>query len=166
MDPSLLETAASSTPPIGEPDVALAVRRVARDDRSLRAVTIMPKGISQEEASLLDILIDGFEKNEILDGFHWRNLPMADESVAIRKFASLLEEARRWKGHPTRLHEDAMRRIAAWPDLEIRQAGRGVMVRARAPWFDTWWHERGTWEGDPMGPIYDWLEAERRRDRT
>lgn len=28
-----------------------------------------------EDATLLDVLIDGFEKNEILDGFHWRSLP-------------------------------------------------------------------------------------------
>jgi len=44
-------------------------------------------------------------------------------------------------------------RLAAWPDLEIRQAGRGILIRARAPRFDRWWHERATWEGDPMGSI-------------
>jgi hypothetical protein len=67
----------------------------------------MPAGKSQDSATLLDILIDGFEKNEILDGFHWRNLPMPDEAAAGGKFVS-------W-----------------WPDLEIRQAGRGGRVRAR-----------------------------------
>lgn len=116
---------------------------------------------SQEDATLLDVLIDGFEKNEIFDGFHWRQLPMPDEDAAIRKFGALVDEARRWKGAPARLEEAAARRVAAWPDLEIRQAGRGVMVRARAPWFDGWWHERKTWEGDPMGAIRDWLDAER-----
>lgn len=47
------------------------------------------------------------------------------------------------------------------PDLEIRQLGRGIMVRVRAPWFSDWWHEDVTWEGDPIGPIYEWLREER-----
>jgi hypothetical protein len=97
----------------------------------------MPAGKSQDSAILLDILIDGFEKNEILDGFHWRNLPMPD---AQRQAAS----SPPW-----------------WPDLAIRQAGRGIMVRARAPWFDSWWHDKQTWDGDPMDLLYDWLREER-----
>ena len=121
----------------------------------------MRNGTSQEDATLLDILIDGFEKNEIMDGFHWRNLPMPDEAAAVRKFAALIDEARRWKGQPARYEDAGPRRIAGWPDLEIRQIDRGIMVRARAPWFDSWWHERTTWEGDPLGPIYDWLQEER-----
>jgi len=60
----------------------------------------------------------------------------------------LVEEARRWKGAPSREESTATRRMAAWDGLEVRQAGRGIMVRARAPWF-SWWHERETWEGDP-----------------
>lgn len=121
----------------------------------------MRRTTSQEDATLLDVLIDGFEKNEVLDGFHWRNLPMPDEDAAIRKFQALLDEARRWKGEPARLEDEPPRRVAAWPELEIRQVGCGIMVRARAPWFAGWWHERQTWEGDPMGPIYDWLREER-----
>ncbi len=116
---------------------------------------------SPEDATLLDILIDGFEKNEILGGFHWRSLPMPDEVAAARKFTALADEARRWKGEPVRCNEAGPRRIAAWPDLEIRQLALGVMVRARAPWFERWWHERSTWDGDPMGPLYDWLREER-----
>jgi hypothetical protein len=121
----------------------------------------MRRSTSQEDATLLDILIDGFEKNEILDGFHWRNLPMPDEEAAVRKFAALVEEARRWKGAPTRVEEGASRRVHAWPDLEIRQAMRGVMVRVRGAFFSNWWHERSTWADDPMGPIYEWLGEER-----
>lgn len=121
----------------------------------------MRNGTTQRDATLLDILIDGFEKNEIMDGYHWRNLPMPDEAAAVGKFAALIDEARRWKGQPARFEDAGPRRIAAWPDLEIRQIGHGIMVRARAPWFDSWWHERTTWEGDPMGPIYDWLQEER-----
>lgn len=93
----------------------------------------MRNGTSQQDATLLDVLIDGFEKNEIMDGFHWRNLPMPDEAAAVRKFAALIEEARRCKGQPARFEDAGPRRIAAWPDLEIRQIDRGIMVRARAP---------------------------------
>ena len=113
------------------------------------------------DATLLDVLVDGFEKNEVMDGFHWRNLPMPDEAAAIRKFGGLVEEARRWKGEPARLADAGPRRIAAWPELEIRQVGRGVMVRARAPWFGTWWQARATWRDDPIGPIHEWLDEER-----
>ncbi len=120
----------------------------------------MGKTTPQADASLLDILIDGFEKNEIRYGFHGRNLPMPDEDSAVRKFDALADEARRWKGPPARHEHVGPRRIAAWPDLEIRQAGRGIMVRVRAPWFD-WWHAEETWRGDPMGPLYDWLGEER-----
>ena len=120
----------------------------------------MREGTSPQDATLLDVLIDGFEKNEALDGFHWRNLPMPDEPEAVRKFAALTDEATRWKGQPARLEEAGPHRIAAWPDLEIRQIGRGIMVRVRAPWF-RWWHDPKTWEGDPIGPLYDWLNEER-----
>jgi hypothetical protein len=120
----------------------------------------MREGKTQRDASLLDVLIDGFEKNEALDGFHWRNLPMPDEPEAVRKFAALAGEATRWMGQPARFEDAGPRRIAAWPDLEIRQIGRGIMVRARAPWFQ-WWHDHKTWEDDPLGPIYDWLNEER-----
>ena len=81
---------------------------------------------SQEAATLLDILSDGFEKNEVFGGFHRRELPMPDEDAAVRKFHGLAEEARRWKGAPVRVQEDAMRRLVA-PDRPIwRFARRGV----------------------------------------
>lgn len=117
----------------------------------------------QQDASLLDVLIDGFEKNDVLDGFHWRDLPMPDENAAAIKFATLMEEARRWKGEPARRVEEPTRRLVVWHDIEIRQAGRGVMVRVRAPRFHDWWHDRSTWQGDPMGPVYEWIAGERDR---
>jgi hypothetical protein len=120
----------------------------------------MPRHTAQAEATLLDVLIDGFERNEVLDGFHWRQLPMSDADAAAWRFASFTEEARRWKGEPARLEEGATRRIASWPELEIRQAGRAVMVRARAPSFHTWWHDERTWQGDPMSPIVAWIAEE------
>jgi hypothetical protein len=120
----------------------------------------MTRGKQREDVTLIDVLIDGFEKNEILGGFHWRDLPMPDESSAARKFAALTAQAQRLQGPPTRLEERDGRRVAAWSDLEIRQAGRGVMVRARAPWFSNWWHDAETWKGNPMGPIFAWLREE------
>lgn len=117
----------------------------------------------QSQATLLDVLIDGFEKNEILGGFHWRELPMPDEASAIEKFHELTEEATRWKGQPIRATHEAGRQISAWPDLEIRRIGRGIMVRAAAPFFDRWWHEAATWEGDPFGPIFAWIHDDESR---
>ena len=114
-----------------------------------------------QDATLLDVLVDGFEKNETLRGHHWRELPMPDESAAAAKFAMFAEEARRWKGAPVRAHEETGRRLAGWDDLEIRQAGRGVLVRVKAPRFDAWWHDRVTWEGEPMGPVHEWIAEER-----
>jgi len=114
-----------------------------------------------DDATLLDVLIDGFEKNELLDGFHCRQLPMSDEPAALRKFSSLTDEARQWKGSPTRVEETTGRRLVAWPDLEIRLVGRGLMVRARMPRFADWWHDERTWQGDPMGPVFDWIAEDR-----
>jgi hypothetical protein len=76
-----------------------------------------------------------------------RVLPLTDEAAAVRKFASLAEEACRWKGLPLRNEEHQGRRLLLWSDLEIRQAGRGVMVRVKAPRFDGWWHEPWPWAG-------------------
>jgi hypothetical protein len=118
----------------------------------------MIEGKSPEDATLLDVLIDGFEKNEALDGFHWRELPMRDAEQADRKFTALVEEARRWKGAPRHADDRAGRRLAVWAELEIRQADRGIMVRVKAPRFHHWWHQPATWAGDPMGPLFDWIE--------
>lgn len=112
------------------------------------------------QATLLDILIDGFEKNEIMRGFHWRSLPMSDESAAVAKLEALAEEGRRWKGQPLRSEEHDGRRVIAWPDLQLRQAGRGVMVLVRAPRFGDWWHSAATWRDDPMCPLYEWLHED------
>jgi hypothetical protein len=112
------------------------------------------------DATLLDVLIDGFEKNEMLGGFHGRLLPMPNEAAAVQKFTALTDEAKRWKGAPLRSEEQDGRRLSQWPDLEVRQAGRGVMVRARAPRFDAWWHDRSTWAEDPMSAIFEWLDDE------
>jgi hypothetical protein len=118
-------------------------------------------GNARDAVTLVDVLIDGFEKNDVLGGFHWRDLPMPDEDAARKKFAALSDEAQRWKGEPSRESDNGNRRMVAWPDLELRQAGRGIMVRVRAPRFDRWWQDETTWGGAPMRAISDWLEEER-----
>jgi hypothetical protein len=62
---------------------------------------------------------------------------------------------------PARVVDAKDRRLVAWDDLEVRQAGRGIRVRARAPWFSDWWNDGTTWEGDLMGPMFAWLDEER-----
>jgi len=70
-----------------------------------------------EEVTLLDLLIDGFEKNEVFDGFHERVLPLRDEQLAKARFSSLSEEARRWKGTPIRTDQQAAWELVEWADL-------------------------------------------------
>lgn len=113
------------------------------------------------DATLLDILIDGFEKNEIFDGFHDRVLPMPDLASAVGKFGDLLAELARWKGPPADLFDDGSHRIATWPDVELVHVDRGIMIRVRAPWFSEWWHDRETWSDGPLDPVYDWLATRR-----
>jgi hypothetical protein len=115
---------------------------------------------SRDQITLLDVLIDGFEKNEVLDGFHTRVLPCADEQQAIAKFGAFVGEATRWLGPPARTLESDGRRLAAWPEVEIRQAGRGILVRVWSAWFRDWWHDEATWAGDPLDAVYDWLGEE------
>lgn len=114
--------------------------------------------MSQADATLLDVLIDGFEKNEIIHDFHWRDLPMPTEEAAVERFGALTAEARRWKGRPVVSEQVEELRREAWPDLEIRQAGRGIRVSVRPPRFYEWWHRAETWAGDPMGPV-GWPES-------
>jgi hypothetical protein len=97
----------------------------------------------------------------MLDGFHWRNLPMLDATSASFKFEELLQEAHRWKGAPSTIKRENDRRLAIWADLELRQAGRGVQVRTRAPHFDDWWNDEKTWRDDPMQEINEWVASGR-----
>ena len=111
------------------------------------------------------MLVDGFEKNEVLHGFHWRELPMSDEGAAIRKFAALADEAQRWmvglcRPEPRRVSR--RRTVALWPDLEIRQAGPAVMVRVKPPHFDSW-SCADVGRKLRLQPIFDWVAEEAAR---
>jgi hypothetical protein len=97
----------------------------------------MGQGTSQEDATLLDVLIDAFEKNEIFGGYHWRELPMPDTDSAVRKFATFAGEAKAWKGQPAREELDSARRIVAWRGRIFRSVKRVVgswSSRARRCW--------------------------------
>lgn len=125
----------------------------------------MTERASPATATLLEVLVDGFEKNEVIRGFHLRTLPLADEPAAVHKFEAFVAEATAWKGAPRREERSGPRRVVSWADLELRQAGRGLMVRVRVSRFQDWWNAADTWAGDPMGPLFDWLEQERRSGR-
>lgn len=112
-----------------------------------------------QTASLLDIIIDGFEGGqgalETTHGWRFRQLPMSSETEAFAKFKELAVEALRWKG-------DGISRSGnhvEWPDLQIWTRGRGILVLVRDPNFDSWWHKPETWGGDdddnnPMEQVY------------
>jgi hypothetical protein len=123
-------------------------------------------GSKQETATLLDVLIDGFEKNEVIDGFHHRVLPLPDGAVATQRFAVFVAEATRWKGPPTRIDQQDTHQLAAWPELEIRQAGRGIMIRVRRSGFTEWWYDNRTWQDDPLDAVYDNIERESAKDSS
>jgi hypothetical protein len=112
--------------------------------------------------TLAGVLIDCFERNEVFAGFHEHQVPLPDEGAAVRLFHALVSEARAWKGEPSRTVEREERRLVAWPELEIRQAGRGIMVRVRSPAVDSWWHDPATWAGDPLGLIRRWVSEDER----
>jgi hypothetical protein len=116
------------------------------------------------DATLLDVLVDGFEKNEILYGYHVRQLPLPDEAAARQRFEALVREATAWKGPASDLRTEVDRQRASWDDLAILQAGRGVLVLVRAPWFSEWWHGRETWVGHPMEDAWDYFEESAARE--
>lgn len=121
----------------------------------------MTRAKTPGDATLLDVLVDGFEQNELLDGYYWRQLPLPDEQAAAKKFASLSEEVRRWKGPPARTDARGAWRLHAWPDLELAVAGRGIVLRIRSPQFADWWHDERNWQNDPLSDAFAWIARER-----
>jgi hypothetical protein len=110
-----------------------------------------------DDVTLIDLLVNGFEKNESIGGWHWRQLPAPDAATAIRKFEEFAAEGRRWKGKPLESVSDHDRRALVWSDLQIRQKGRGVLVAGKSENVASLWHEDDTWDGDPMGDVFDWF---------
>jgi hypothetical protein len=118
-------------------------------------MSIRPKS-TPENATLLEVLVTAFDRNELLNGYYSRLLPFDDELRASSKFAELVDEARRWKGAPLQALDTGTRRLAAWPDLELRQSGRGVLLLVPGRNEPHWWNDPSTWKGDPMADVYAW----------
>jgi hypothetical protein len=85
----------------------------------------MRRTTSQDAATLLDILVDGFEKNEVFGGFHRRELPMPDESTAARK--SMRWRRRGGAGRGRRCNGRKMRRGGSRRGPIWRFARRGMV---------------------------------------
>ena len=85
---------------------------------------------------------------------------------ARAKFDSLSVEVTAWKGLAVDTTDKDGRASATWADLELRQAGRGILIRVLAPWFGDWWHAANTWDDDPMDQLYDWLAEDRNAHRS
>lgn len=111
--------------------------------------------VANPDISLLQAIAFCFEKQEIFDGWAQRLCPFPTEQDASVTFTVWIEELTRWKGPPL---SDAMHtsRRAAWPDLRIKLAGRGIGVWIKVGSVHRWWSAPATWEGDPCAEVYDW----------
>lgn len=97
---------------------------------------------SQTAATLLDVIVDGFEGfqgcMESVGGGRRRQLPMPTAEEALVKFNDFVADASRWKSTPAWPHDTDTRKVATWSDLQIRWEGRGVLVLVPDPNFDSW----------------------------
>jgi hypothetical protein len=113
-----------------------------------------------EDMSLLGVLMDCFEKNEIWDGWFLRRLPLADATTAARKYREFRDELVRWKGAPRAEETGETWRRSDWGDIRVKQAGRGIMIWARSDGVSDWWHESESWQGDPLAEAWHWEAAQ------
>ena len=109
-----------------------------------------------EETTLLAVLVDCFEKNEVIDGCFHRWLPLGDPQTADRKFREFRDELARWKGSPRAEDAGLGWQRADWGDIRIKQGGRGIMVWVARTGVRDWWHAEETWDGDPLADVWDW----------
>jgi hypothetical protein len=52
-----------------------------------------------------------------------------------------------------------------WSDLQVRQKGRGVLVAGKSGNIASLWYADSTWNGDPMGDVFDWFSESVRLPR-
>jgi len=110
-----------------------------------------------EDTTLTALIADGFEKNECFGGWYPRQLPLRDEGAAALKYDAFRAELVRWKGSPLLDEEPSSgRRRAAWADIRIQQAGRGIMVWLRDGHVGEWWNDAEAWKDDPMQAARVW----------
>jgi hypothetical protein len=118
-----------------------------------------------DDVTLIDLLMNGFEKNECFDDWFWRQLPAPDDATAIRKFEEFAAEGRRWKGEPLETVSESDGRAIVWSDLQVRQKGRGVLVAGKSGNIASLWYADSTWNGDPMGDVFGWFSESVRLPR-
>ncbi len=117
---------------------------------------------TQATATLLDVITDGFEgiqgALESYGGWRIRQLPCRSVEQAQAKYAEFAGEAARWKGpgtnevHPPTDTRSAVH-VTRFPDLQVLQSDRAVVVLVPDPGFDRWWHKAETWgDADDPGP--------------
>ena len=41
--------------------------------------------------------------------------------------------------------------------MTARKTPSGLLVRARMAQFSGWWNDEHAWQGEPMGPVFDWI---------
>lgn len=41
--------------------------------------------------------------------------------------------------------------------MTARKTPSGLLVRARMAQFSDWWNDEHAWQGEPMGPVFDWI---------
>jgi hypothetical protein len=83
--------------------------------------------------SLLQVCSFCFEKNELLDGWSWRNVPCSTEELAREAFAHLVDEATRLYGEPGPVVLPGSARAHEWPGkLRIGVSGKLVRVLVAA----------------------------------
>jgi hypothetical protein len=98
--------------------------------------------------SLATVLVDGFEKNEILGGWHERVCPFSTDADARAAFETWAVELRSWLGPPSLAHDDRY----AWGDrarILVSGRGVGVWITCDARFREVWADQR-TWEGQPL----------------
>ena len=77
-----------------------------------------------EDSTLLDILIDGFEKNEVLGGMHLRRLPLPSAEAGRAVFDRFVAEASTWQGAPTDVRDEG-HRAGRSPSRAVHASGPG-----------------------------------------
>lgn len=104
--------------------------------------------------SLLTALVDGFEQNEIVDGWHPRTCPFASDDAARVAFRLWAMEITRWLGEGRAIGD----RAVEWPkQLRMKRDGPCVGIWIRADFdFRERWHSRAMWQGGRCDGAMEW----------
>ena len=114
---------------------------------------------TNEDLTLLAVLSQCFEVDEMIDGYHLRTAPFGSETVAVARFAQWKSEIEHWLG--PREGEDAGGdgedwQRAWWPDLRMKRTGRGIAFWVRSARVERWWHDTELWEDPGLDGLWQW----------